>query len=227
MQRVLDAAATEDYHTLFGVSSKDSAAAVKQAYKRLCLQVHPDKNNAPRAKEAFTALGVALEVLTDPARRRLIPERSRTDCEGAEGPLVPTRSTSQVQLPRFGLTFDVREVRGAASARQAGVHRVLESKDFKGYRLAPVQQLQHTLTELKQYLILENSEGDLKVIVPDGRVSHNSETGQPTIAIPSRGQEDCDRRIKWYYSRLSSPTQEILSANRVKMLHFRVIYLRR
>lgn len=43
---------------------------IKKAYKKLALQLHPDKNKAPGSAEAFKAIGNAVAVLTDAEKRK-------------------------------------------------------------------------------------------------------------------------------------------------------------
>lgn len=47
------------YYALLGVAVDADAAVVKEAYRRLARELHPDKNMAPDAKEKFQALGEA------------------------------------------------------------------------------------------------------------------------------------------------------------------------
>ena len=43
---------------------------IKKAYKKLALQLHPDKNKAPGSVEAFKAIGNAVAILTDAEKRK-------------------------------------------------------------------------------------------------------------------------------------------------------------
>ena len=53
-----------------GVAKDVNDKDLKRAYKKKCLKVHPDKNNAPEADEAFKKLNAAMSCLSDPAKRR-------------------------------------------------------------------------------------------------------------------------------------------------------------
>ncbi|KAL3827046.1 hypothetical protein ACHAXA_007553 [Cyclostephanos tholiformis] len=61
------------HYQVLGVSGTTSAkeSEIKRAYHQLALQLHPDKNLAPYAEEAFKAIEYAYEVLSDPQKRRL------------------------------------------------------------------------------------------------------------------------------------------------------------
>lgn len=60
----------KDYYEVLSVTKEATDTEIKKAYKKLALQLHPDKNRAPGAVEAFKTLGNAAGVLTDPEKRK-------------------------------------------------------------------------------------------------------------------------------------------------------------
>lgn len=60
----------KDYYEVLGVSKDATDSEIKKAYKKLALQLHPDKNKAPGAVEAFKAVGNAAAILTDAEKRK-------------------------------------------------------------------------------------------------------------------------------------------------------------
>ncbi|MEM9193054.1 MAG: DnaJ C-terminal domain-containing protein [Myxococcota bacterium] len=61
---------TDPYETL-GVSRRASASDIKQAYRKLAQELHPDRNPDPHAEERFKAVTQAYDVLSDPKKKRL------------------------------------------------------------------------------------------------------------------------------------------------------------
>ncbi|CAI8034120.1 DnaJ homolog subfamily B member 14 [Geodia barretti] len=59
-----------DYYEVLGVSRDASEADLKKQYRKLALQLHPDKNRAPKADEAFRAVSNAYGVLSDKDKRK-------------------------------------------------------------------------------------------------------------------------------------------------------------
>ncbi|XP_031626442.1 dnaJ homolog subfamily B member 14-like [Contarinia nasturtii] len=60
----------KDYYEILRITKEATDSEIKRAYKKLALQLHPDKNRAPGAVEAFKALGNAAGVLTDAEKRK-------------------------------------------------------------------------------------------------------------------------------------------------------------
>ena len=59
----------KDYYRIMDVAPDASADDIKTAYRKLARKYHPDVNKAASAKQSFTDLGEANEVLKDPAKR--------------------------------------------------------------------------------------------------------------------------------------------------------------
>lgn len=62
--------ACKDYYEILGVSKDASEADIKKAYKKKSLKVHPDKNKAPEAQDAFKRLSQAYVTLSDADKKR-------------------------------------------------------------------------------------------------------------------------------------------------------------
>lgn len=60
-----------DYYRILGIDRKASEKEIKQAYRRLARQYHPDVNPSDQAaQEKFKEINEAYEVLSDPEKRR-------------------------------------------------------------------------------------------------------------------------------------------------------------
>ncbi|VDN06866.1 unnamed protein product [Thelazia callipaeda] len=70
----------KDYYEILNVKKTASEADLKREYRKLALQLHPDKCRAPGATEAFKALGNAYAVLSNKDKR------AQYDLYGTEGP---------------------------------------------------------------------------------------------------------------------------------------------
>ncbi|XP_053679481.1 dnaJ homolog subfamily B member 14 [Anopheles nili] len=81
----------KDYYEVLGVAKDATDADIKKAYKKLALQLHPDKNHAPGAVEAFKAIGNAVAILTDTDKRRSY------DLYGSEDHHQPTTRKTRYQ----------------------------------------------------------------------------------------------------------------------------------
>jgi len=59
----------DDYYKILGVTKGATESELKKAYRKKLLAVHPDKNVAPGAEEAFKKITAAWETLSEPAKR--------------------------------------------------------------------------------------------------------------------------------------------------------------
>jgi len=53
------------------VDTNAEESQIKKSYKKLALQLHPDKNRAPGSEEAFKKVSQAFSCLSDPSKRRM------------------------------------------------------------------------------------------------------------------------------------------------------------
>lgn len=67
---VKQARASKDLYKILGIERDANEDTIKKAYKKLAILLHPDKNPAPGADEAFKAVGMAYQVLADAGKRR-------------------------------------------------------------------------------------------------------------------------------------------------------------
>ncbi|MQL94880.1 hypothetical protein Taro_027542 [Colocasia esculenta] len=70
----------KDYYQILGLERDCTVEDVRKAYRKLSLKVHPDKNNAPGAEEAFKAVSKAFQCLSNEENRK------RYDVNGTEEP---------------------------------------------------------------------------------------------------------------------------------------------
>jgi hypothetical protein len=68
------------HYRVLGIPPNADDATIKKAYRQLALKLHPDKNSAPHADEAFKAVGLAYATLSDSQKRRIY------DLSGEEDP---------------------------------------------------------------------------------------------------------------------------------------------
>lgn len=67
------------HYRVLKLSQGCNEAEIKKAYRKLSLKVHPDKNSAPNADEAFKAVGLAYATLSDPQKRTIYDRYGEED----------------------------------------------------------------------------------------------------------------------------------------------------
>ncbi len=70
---------TRDYYQELGIPRDADAKAIKDAYHRLAMKWHPDRNRSPEAEERFKHIAKAYAILSDPRKR------AKYDARGFEG----------------------------------------------------------------------------------------------------------------------------------------------
>lgn len=78
----------KDYYEILGLEKTCSVEDVRKAYRKLSLKVHPDKNKAPGAEEAFKAVSKAFQCLSNEESRK------KYDLVGSDEPVYERRASA-------------------------------------------------------------------------------------------------------------------------------------
>jgi len=81
-RKVLNAS---DLYQALGVERSADEGEIKKAYKKLALKLHPDKNTAPTAEDAFKRISQAVDTLSDAQSRAYYDRTGSTDKPGSMG----------------------------------------------------------------------------------------------------------------------------------------------
>lgn len=75
------------HYRVLGLENGEQATEndIKKAYRKISLKVHPDKNSAPGADEAFKAVGLAYATLSDPQKRSIYDRYGDEDPDNRGG----------------------------------------------------------------------------------------------------------------------------------------------
>ena len=71
-----------DYYDVLGVPKSATKEEIKNAYRRLALQYHPDRNKTPGSEEKFKEISEAYAVLSDDEKRRRYDTYGHVGSEG-------------------------------------------------------------------------------------------------------------------------------------------------
>ncbi|GKZ00351.1 hypothetical protein MPSEU_000988100 [Mayamaea pseudoterrestris] len=73
------------HYRVLNITENATDAQIKTAYRKLSLKVHPDKNAAPQASEAFKAVGLAYATLSDTQKRHIYDRYGDEDPDNRSG----------------------------------------------------------------------------------------------------------------------------------------------
>jgi len=122
----------EDYYQILGVDRDDTQQKIKEAYRKLAFQYHPDKNRGnPAALETMKKINEAYAVLSDPEKR------SRYDTLGQQyGPFGHDRFRQNYSDQDIFRGSDINQVfeEMARSFGFRGFEEVFEESYGQGYR---------------------------------------------------------------------------------------------
>ena len=62
-------------YQILGVSPAASIAEIKDAYRKLSVLWHPDRNKSPEAGHTFASISEAYSILSDPRKRQELDEK--------------------------------------------------------------------------------------------------------------------------------------------------------
>lgn len=113
-------ATKRDYYDILGISKDASSQEIKQAYRKLALQYHPDRNKTKEAEQKFKEINESYEILSDPKKHQAYDQFGHAAFSpggfGAEGPFTRTHrqgpftysytTYGQGQSPFDGIGFD-------------------------------------------------------------------------------------------------------------------------
>lgn len=90
----------DDYYEILGVEKNATEQQIKNSYRKLALQFHPDRNPGnQKAAEQFKKISIAYAVLSDPNKRR------QYDLSGPSGALVDFEGIDISEMGGIGRVF--------------------------------------------------------------------------------------------------------------------------
>lgn len=126
-----------DYYEILGVAKSASEPEIKDAYRKLALEYHPDRNKSPEAEEKFKEISEAYAVLSDPDKRRQYDMLGHVGFDQRYSPEDIFRGVDFESLFRdfgFGFRFGFEDFFGSLFGRRGFRRGVVRGSDL-GYDL--------------------------------------------------------------------------------------------
>ena len=109
----------DPYHIL-GVSPNATPDEIKNAYRRLVKQFHPDKNSSEEAKEQVRLINAAYEILSDPVQRSHYHQPVYAGIETDEDPIEAYKTEFQRKRWEKAQAQKARKLARSSSGTRCG-----------------------------------------------------------------------------------------------------------
>jgi DnaJ-class molecular chaperone len=160
-----------DPYEVLGLAKSASAAEVKSAFRKLAKKFHPDQSKESRAKERFSEIGSAYEILGD-EKKRAAYDRGEIDAEGkARAPQFEGFGFGQrpgAGGDFRGFNFDVGSEPGARAAFEADILSELFGGRTRGRARGPSRG-EDVAAAVNVPLAMAAGGGSVRVALPTGK----------------------------------------------------------